>query len=59
MVPKKGKRIPGLLWGYFLQITFTWKKIKWEKLISPILNNSRDTSEFSHSYIIVYKYFGL
>jgi len=22
-VPKKGKRIHGLLWGYFLQITFT------------------------------------
>jgi hypothetical protein len=22
-VPKKGKRILGFLWGYFLQITFT------------------------------------
>jgi hypothetical protein len=22
-VPKRGKRIHGLLWGYFLQITFT------------------------------------
>jgi hypothetical protein len=29
-VPKRGKRIHGLLWGYFLQITFTWNKFKWD-----------------------------
>jgi hypothetical protein len=35
-VPKKGKTTQGLLWGYFLQITFTWNKFKWEKLNSSI-----------------------
>jgi hypothetical protein len=58
-VPKKGKRILGSLWGYFLQITIIWNKFKWEKLNNPIKNNSCDNGEFSHSYIIVYEYFGL
>jgi hypothetical protein len=35
-VPKKGKRTPRFLWGYFLQITFTLNKFKLEKLNSPI-----------------------
>ncbi len=56
---EKGKRNLGLLWGYFLQITFTWNKFMWEKLNSSILNNSCDNGEFSHSYIIVYQYFAL
>jgi hypothetical protein len=58
-VPKKGERTIGLLWGYFLPITFTWNKFKWEKLNSPIYNNSCGGGEFSHSYIIVHDYFGL
>jgi hypothetical protein len=58
-IPRKGKRTQGLLWGYFLQITFTWNKIKWIFFNSSILNNSCDGGGFSHSYIIVYEYFGL
>jgi hypothetical protein len=56
-VPKQGKGTLGLLWDYFLQITFTWKKFKWEKLNNPIQNDSYD-GEFSHLDIIVYQYFG-
>jgi hypothetical protein len=35
-VPKKGKRIQGFLWGYFLQITFILKKFNEKKLNSLI-----------------------
>jgi hypothetical protein len=53
-VPKKEKRIEGLFRATLLQMTFTWNKLKWKKLNSPCVNGN-----FSHSYIIVYEYFGL
>ncbi len=56
---KKGKEIIGLLWGYFLQITFIWNKFKWEKLNSLTSDNSCGGGEFSHPYIIVHDYFDL
>jgi hypothetical protein len=56
---KKEKKIPRLLWGYFLQITFIWNKFKWENLNNPISDISCGGGEFSHSYVIVYEYFGL
>jgi hypothetical protein len=33
---KKKKKTLGLLWGYFLQIIFTWNKSNWFFFISPI-----------------------
>ncbi len=44
-VPKKEKTFKDFL-IYILQITFTWNKLKWEKLNSPILNNSVVNGDF-------------
>jgi hypothetical protein len=48
---QKRKKTLGLLWGYFLQITFIWNKFKWEKLNSLILNNS---CKFLHNCVSIF-----
>jgi hypothetical protein len=53
-VPKKGKRTLEFLWGYFLQIKFTWNKFDKIWIVQFKIKRPCGSGQFLYSYVIVY-----
>jgi hypothetical protein len=50
--------IQGLCFCYLPNIESKWNKFKWEILDNSNYDNFHVGGDFSHAYVIMYKYFG-